>query len=1249
MAKAQNDNAANQPYLLDVEPDDLFNADERAAEQAAVNKASGKRKKNGKKNGFEPPNLSKAIRLPVPDFSDPNRRKTCLEVDFPIAPINALARLEATSGAAKKPIYQMSKWWARRQSSIFRAMLLAGATEAPDNPEEAAKRVWDHYYCNHQKAGSFKKLRVLDPFMGGGTTLVEGSRLGFQVTGVDLNPVAWFVTKNELACSDPQQVKAFFDEIEAEVKPQIQPFYTTTCPRGHKGRWIDVRTDQAVPDSLDPIDLPPEDRKHYRWEGPEVIYTFWAKHGPCAGSQGQPCGHRTPIFRSPVIAEKKLTAYYVAIDCPACGYQFHAELGETRMAPGCERIVVENEFPFTEVTQAFAQELKDYSKGKVMEKRERVERLLAGIDTESGFQCPHCAAFAASELKRVLTRHSKPSTRAGDIKKKELSVESKHVFMYLLIHPHWFEGAPEKDENGHEYGGWAGADPQATGRWWRKRLEGLRLLEVRGRMRITEDELGTIADEEAEPADEIISDDASEDDVPTHSDRKLYGPPLHLSLSDGSNVQTRCSTVPKQAAFHCSQCGQNQDLLDAARATGHTSPIAPYAIQVQCTQCDDEGFSGGGRFFKPCEPHDVARLTTAELTWSRSRDSDLQDYWPRHEIAYSMRTHVKDPLPEHGYKYWWQLFNSRQLLVHATLLAGIVRTGDAWPIDVREQALGAFQQYLRSMSMFSIYHVRNDQIAAALSNPNYNPKQLAVETSVFSKVGSGRWPAYVSNCLMGLRWAQTPAEPIVGASSRTVATDDPVIPAAYQLACGSASSLDHLSSGEYDLVVTDPPFGDNIYYGDLSDFFYAWLRIPLRKWYAGFPEASLFEPLRTPRAVEAVENAAEHPDDREPWERDAIILAQHLDEIAARTRDRTLNEGEANPLFRREPAAQFYCDTLTASWNEAGRCLKDGGLLAFTFHHSEYAPWIDVLESLFNAGFVLESTYPIRSDETKGDKAEFGSKKIEYDIIHVCRKRFEEPKAVAWARMRRWVKDEAVRYKALLERTHGTELSFADLQIILIGKSLEFYSQHYGQVFKGDGQVLMVREAVLGVKQLVNDLLREGTTGSIPPESAEPLSRLMLSVFEERSQIGRDELRKTMLGTGYGPEDLQGRGWIRIVGTTAHVVPLDERMSYFTQRGRTRKAALKTDLDQVHFLIGAARDGSELSIDRELDNWAANLKRSTDAILRWYAKTARDKDVKVTAERAVRLVEAWRNKPQRTDAQMSLFASLDEAAEMGTA
>src|SRR3984957_13112941 len=162
----------------------------------------------------------KAVALEIVDFNDPNRPKTSLEVDFPILPINQIANIE---GNASKPIYQMSKWWARRRSSVFRSMLLAAATKAPDDESKTAKAVWDVYYANHQKRGSLHHLKIADPFMGGGTTIVEGSRLGMQMFGCDLNPIAWFVVKTEMAQVDIKEVKRLLAEIEAEVKPQIAP------------------------------------------------------------------------------------------------------------------------------------------------------------------------------------------------------------------------------------------------------------------------------------------------------------------------------------------------------------------------------------------------------------------------------------------------------------------------------------------------------------------------------------------------------------------------------------------------------------------------------------------------------------------------------------------------------------------------------------------------------------------------------------------------------------------------------------------------------------------------------------------------------------------------------------------------------------------------------------------------------------------------------------------------------------------
>ena len=1143
---------------------------------------------------FLPEKLGKAIRLPVPDFSDPNRKATCLEADFPIAQINALSNLE---GNARKPIYQMSKWWARRRSSVFRSMLIAAATQAPDDPHESAKMVWDHYYCNHQKAGSFKKLRVLDPFMGGGTTLVEGSRLGMQMTGVDLNPVAWFVVKNELACSDPEQVQALFDHIEAEVKPQIQPFYTTTCPRGHEGHWLDVQTSEPV--DIDPLELEPEARSRYRWEGPEVIYTFWAKHGPC---QVKGCGHRTPIFRTPVVAEKKLSTFYIELTCPDCGQTFHAELGETRMAPGAERVVLEDETPFTEMTQDFAQLLKDYDKGKGADTIERILALKDHVDDEPGLRCPDCGKFAGKMVADILEKHGRSNLKASQRKKKDFGIKRKPIQMYLLIHPEWLKGASGFDGD-KELGGWAGASADDTAKWFERRMENLDHIEVRGKL-----------------IDE-------------------------LELTNGTVMNINKGTVPKQAQFTCGNCGKRQDRLNATKSIKHSAPDGAYALQCYCPQCEVEGYNYGGRYFKALDTEDIIRINAAGREWENRCEKDLAEYWPHMEIAYSMRTHVKEPLPDHGFTHWWMFFNNRQLIVHTLLLKVISEAKeDSWPLDVKEQALGIFQQYLRNQNMFVLWNLQRDTPEPLFSNANFNPKMEPVENCVFNNLGRGNWKSSSEKCLDAMRWSSKPWELVVAGNGTTKSEkgfpEDPIIPGSESF-CGSSTDLTILGEGLFDLIITDPPFGNNLYYADLADFFYVWLRLPLQKWYNGFPEQEYFKPVRTPHSIEAIDNPVEHPDDREDYEKLPIIMPKHLKQIRELTEDSELQEKNQNPLYLPQPSSDFYSQTLAACWAEAGRLLKDGGIMAFTFHHENDQAWIDVLKALFDSGYLLVATYPVRSDESKGERGQFGSKKIEYDIIHVCRKRLEEPQPVSWSRMRRWVKSESRQLKELLEHTHGKELPESDLRVILRGKSLEFYSRHYGKVFTGDGQVLDVRDALLGINQLLDDLLEDTseTGGQHPPDIAEPASRLYLRIFHNKQKLPRDELHKTLRGTGISQGDLESRGWIRVEGKVVHIAPISERFDYFTAPGRNRKV-IKTDLDQTHFLIGAAFPNSGVKIENELNNPNFRIKKSVDEILKWYLQIGDSLEIRQSARTALQLVEHWRTR--KTAVQATLFDTLEE-------
>ncbi len=394
--------------------------------------------KGMKKDEWLKEEVAKAVNAGEPwecetvDFSDPNRPPTCIEVDFPIIPINQIAAIEGNAG---KPIYQMSKWWARRRSSVFRSMLLASAIKAPDDPSEAAKLVWDAYYGNHQQKGAFKDLKVADIFMGGGTTVVEGSRLGMQMFGNDLNPVAWFVVKNELAQVDKAEVEALLADIEAEVKPQIMPFYACDCPRGHMGQWTQNSTGNVMDENFDPLAISPKEREDYSYYGPENIYTFWSKHGPC---QVTGCGHRTPIMSSPVVTVKKLSVINWPRTCKHCGCDYDLEERDVRMAPGVPLVITDSERLFT------------------------VAILNQHDGSPDSAICPSCGK---TETYGKLGK--------GKRKKVELS---------LLIHPEWLKGEASHDLRGLAYGGCADDLVEETNRWIRVRAKRCKLIEVRGQL-----------------------------------------------------------------------------------------------------------------------------------------------------------------------------------------------------------------------------------------------------------------------------------------------------------------------------------------------------------------------------------------------------------------------------------------------------------------------------------------------------------------------------------------------------------------------------------------------------------------------------------------------------------------------------------------------------------------------------------------------------------------------------------------------
>src|SRR5580704_12308592 len=97
---------------------------------------------------------------------------TALEVSFPVAEVSRIAEQESWRKEVNRPLYHIHKWWATRLGSVFRAIILAALS-----PKSAP--VWEAFYNRHHLTGKV----VLDPFMGGGTTLGEALKLGAKAVG----------------------------------------------------------------------------------------------------------------------------------------------------------------------------------------------------------------------------------------------------------------------------------------------------------------------------------------------------------------------------------------------------------------------------------------------------------------------------------------------------------------------------------------------------------------------------------------------------------------------------------------------------------------------------------------------------------------------------------------------------------------------------------------------------------------------------------------------------------------------------------------------------------------------------------------------------------------------------------------------------------------------------------------------------------------------------------------------------------
>lgn len=201
------------------------------------------------------------------------------------------------------------------------------------------------------------------------------------------------------------------------------------------------------------------------------------------------------------------------------------------------------------------------------------------------------------------------------------------------------------------------------------------------------------------------------------------------------------------------------------------------------------------------------------------------------------------------------------------------------------------------------------------------------------------------------------------------------------LSCGDSSQTD-LPNEAVDLVVTDPPFFDNVHYSELADFFYVWQR---------------------------------------------QILGEEGTWSAATTRNADEVQDKDAPAFARKLGDVF---------SECHRILKHNGLFIFTYHHSRAEGWQSLLIALHKGNFEIEAVYPVKSEMSVGRPKLQAKEPIDIDIIFVCRKRdCQNLQAAETAPLLDGVKERTTQMVGRLN-TSGRRLGRNDIQVIVMSHLL---------------------------------------------------------------------------------------------------------------------------------------------------------------------------------------------------------------------
>lgn len=347
---------------------------------------------------------------------------------------------------------------------------------------------------------------------------------------------------------------------------------------------------------------------------------------------------------------------------------------------------------------------------------------------------------------------------------------------------------------------------------------------------------------------------------------------------------------------------------------------------------------------------------------------------------------------KHNYEHWHQLFSDRQLICISHLVDSINQIKSC---EIKLLFACLFSGVLEFNNLFASFKGQGTgAVRHMFSHHVFKPELMPLEANIWgTPKSSGSFSTlFKSRVIKAMDYKSNPSEIrlISGKSTKVKGINQPLsvkIVENFSDFCESDNAI-YLSQGDsscteiadnsVDLVVTDPPFFDNVHYSQLADFFYYWLNQILE-----------FSESKTTRSIAEVQDTD----------------------------------------------SDLFTKKLTSVFAECNRILKKNGLLIFTYHHSRHEGWTSIHRAIRHSGLICQQSYPIKGEMSVSMPLQQAKSPIHLDLILVCRRDLGDNAGQPGDGALLSAIDLAEAQISSL-KTVGIKVSLGDAKVILMGRFL---------------------------------------------------------------------------------------------------------------------------------------------------------------------------------------------------------------------